>query len=232
MALNEQEAHDQIEQMVRFIKQEAQEKASEISVSAEEEFNIEKLHLLEAEKGRLRKEFERREGQIDVKKKIDYSKQLNASRIKVLQAREDAVQSVIEEAHSKLAGFSSDGKKYETLLTDLLVQSLHRLQQPSTVVKAREVDLPIVKKIVEPARKAFAAKFKTEAPEVRVDEDSFLPPPPGQKSEEHESCAGGISVSNAEGTIVCANTLDARLQIAYQANLPQIRASLFGSAAH
>ncbi len=36
MALNDAEAHDQIDQMVRFIKQEAQEKASEIAVSAEE----------------------------------------------------------------------------------------------------------------------------------------------------------------------------------------------------
>ncbi len=62
-----------------------------------QEFNIEKLQLLEAEKGRVRKEYERREGQIDVKKKIEYSKQLNASRIKVLQAREDAVHSILEE---------------------------------------------------------------------------------------------------------------------------------------
>lgn len=47
-----------------------------------QEFNIEKLQLLEAEKGKIRKDFERRESQIDVKKKIEYSKQLNASRIK------------------------------------------------------------------------------------------------------------------------------------------------------
>ena len=48
-----------------------------------QEFNIEKLHLLEAEKAKIRKDFERRESQIEVKKKIEYSKQLNASRIKV-----------------------------------------------------------------------------------------------------------------------------------------------------
>lgn len=48
-----------------------------------QEFNIEKLHMLEAEKGRVRKDFERREGQVETKKKIEYSKQLNASRIRV-----------------------------------------------------------------------------------------------------------------------------------------------------
>ena len=51
-----------------------------------QEFNIEKLHLLEAEKAKIRKDFERREGQIEVKKKIEFSKQLNASRIKARRA--------------------------------------------------------------------------------------------------------------------------------------------------
>jgi len=85
----------QIEQMVRFIKQEAEEKANEIRVSAEEvgnsrhwcsnqnhkpcltithfwlqEFNLEKLQLLEQEKAKIRKEYERREGQVEVKKKM------------------------------------------------------------------------------------------------------------------------------------------------------------------
>lgn len=52
-----------------------------------QEFNIEKLHLLEAEKAKIRKDFERRESQIEVKKKIEFSKQLNASRIKVRRLR-------------------------------------------------------------------------------------------------------------------------------------------------
>ena len=101
-----------IEQMVRFIRQEADEKASEIAVSAEEEvggaagvgratrgagdfcsgigereratyawclasdrapglqFNISKIQLLEAEKQRIKSEFERREAAIQVKKKV------------------------------------------------------------------------------------------------------------------------------------------------------------------
>lgn len=45
----------------------------------------------------MRKDFERREGLIDVKKKIEYSKQLNSSRIKVLQTREDVVHGILDE---------------------------------------------------------------------------------------------------------------------------------------
>jgi hypothetical protein len=87
--------------MVQFIKQEAEEKANEIAVAAEEvralalprrtprrafqngcgfacsraraplqEFNIEKLQLVEAEKAKIRKEYERKESQVEVKKKM------------------------------------------------------------------------------------------------------------------------------------------------------------------
>lgn len=44
--------------------------------------------------------------------------------------------------------------------------------------------------------------------------------------------AGGVTVTSADGRIECANTLDARVHIAYQANLPDIRAELFGATAH
>ncbi|GAV87128.1 LOW QUALITY PROTEIN: vATP-synt_E domain-containing protein, partial [Cephalotus follicularis] len=50
---------DVSKQIVRFIRQEAEEKSNEISVSAEEEFNIEKL-LVEAEKKKIRQEYERK----------------------------------------------------------------------------------------------------------------------------------------------------------------------------
>ena len=57
VTMNEQEVDRQINQMVQFIKQEAEEKANEIRVAAEEEFNIEKLQMVEAEKQRIRKEY-------------------------------------------------------------------------------------------------------------------------------------------------------------------------------
>ena len=35
-------------------------------------------------------------------------------------------------------------------------------------------------------------------------------------------------LTSGDGRIVCSNTLDDRLRIAYQANLPTVRAKLFG----
>ena len=44
----------QINQMVQFIHQEASEKAAEIKLKADEEFNIEKLRMVESEKQKIR----------------------------------------------------------------------------------------------------------------------------------------------------------------------------------
>lgn len=52
----------------------------------------------------------------------------------------------------------------------------------------------------------------------------------GKDDDERDSCAGGISVASANGKIVCSNTLDDRLKIAFAANLPEFRAALFGKA--
>ncbi|KAH8491238.1 hypothetical protein H0E87_023402 [Populus deltoides] len=100
--MNDADVSKQIQQMVRFIRQEAEEKANEILVSAEEEFNIEKLQLVEAEKKKIRQEYERKEKQVQVRKKIEYSMQLNASRIKVLQAQDDMVNSMKDGAGKEL----------------------------------------------------------------------------------------------------------------------------------
>lgn len=40
---------------------------------------------------------------------------------------------------------------------------------------------------------------------------------------------GGVVASSANGAIVCSNTLDERLRIAYAQTLPDIRTALFGA---
>ncbi|GKV04304.1 hypothetical protein SLEP1_g16476 [Rubroshorea leprosula] len=68
--MNNADVSKQIQQMVQFIRQEAEEKANEIALSAEEEFNIEKLQLVEAEKKKIKQEYERKGKQVQVRKKM------------------------------------------------------------------------------------------------------------------------------------------------------------------
>eukprot|EP00884_Botryococcus_braunii_P012470 jgi/Botrbrau1/21223/Bobra.39_2s0024.1 len=229
--MNEIEVERQVDQMVRFIKQEAEEKANEIMVSAEEEFNIEKLQLLETEKAKIRKEYERRESTIEMKRKIEQSKQVNSSRIKVLQARENSLDSIVKEAAAALGKVAGDKAKYKSLLTDLLVQALYKLSEPATVVRVRQVDLQLIKEVLQTAKDKFQQAYGVPPPELTVDEKTFLAPPPGGKADdEFETSNGGVVVTSADGKIVCANTLDERLKIAYSQNLPRIRGILFAEA--
>ncbi|KAF8077426.1 hypothetical protein N665_1036s0001 [Sinapis alba] len=195
--MNDLDVSKQIQQMVRFIRQEAEEKANEISVSAEEEFNIEKLQLVESEKKKIRQDYEKKEKQADVRKKIDYSMQLNASRIKVLQAQDDIVNAMKDQAAKDLLNVSGDEDAYKQLLKDLIVQCLLRLKEPSVLLRCREEDLGLVESILEDAK-----------------EDS-----------------GGVVLASRDGKIVCENTLDARLDVAFRMKLPVIRRSLFGQVA-
>lgn len=68
--MNDAQVKQQIQQMVSFIRQEAEDKANEIRVKAEEDFNIRKLSAVEAAREKIRSEYERKSKQIDVNRKM------------------------------------------------------------------------------------------------------------------------------------------------------------------
>ncbi|XP_041995061.1 V-type proton ATPase subunit E-like [Salvia splendens] len=228
--MNDSDVSKQIQQMVRFIRQEAEEKANEISVSAEEEFNIEKLQLVEAEKKKIRQEYERKEKQVEVRKKIEYSMQLNASRIKVLQAQDDLVNSMKDNASKELLSVSSNQNNYKNLLKNLIVQSLLRLKEPSVLLRCRKEDVGLVESVLDSAKDEYAEKAEVHQPEIVVDK-IYLPPAPSKKNEHDRYCSGGVVLASRDGKIVFENTLDARLEVVFRKKLPEIRKSLFGHIA-
>ncbi|KAJ0985398.1 hypothetical protein J5N97_003754 [Dioscorea zingiberensis] len=133
--MNDADVSRQIQQMVRFIRQEAEEKANEISVSAEEEFNIEKLQLVEAEKRKIRQEYERKEN--------EYSMQLNAARIKVLQAQDDLSLLRLKEPSVLLRCRECDRKLVESVLEEAKQQYAEKAKvHPPKVTIDEKVYLP------------------------------------------------------------------------------------------
>ena len=114
-----------------------------------QEFNIEKMQLFEAEKKKIKQEYERKSKQAEARRKMwvflqkkiinflmiilimnfemfcngsEYSMQLNAARIKFLQAQDDAVNAMKEAASKELLNVSNDKNKYRTVLKGLIVQ--------------------------------------------------------------------------------------------------------------
>ncbi|PPD94680.1 hypothetical protein GOBAR_DD08301 [Gossypium barbadense] len=200
--MNDADVSKQIQQMVRFIRQEAEEKANEISVSAEEvEFKV-----------------------------SEYSMQLNASRIKVLQAQDDVVNAMKESASKDLLNVSHDHHVYKRLLKDLIVQSLVRLKEPGVLLRCRKEDLHLVESVLDSAKEEYASKVNVHPPEIIID-DVHLPPGPSHHHDYELRCSGGVVIASRDGKIVFENTLDARLDVAFNKKLPEIRKWLFGQVA-
>ncbi|MQL05684.1 hypothetical protein EI015_26810, partial [Escherichia coli] len=66
------------------------------------------IKLVEADKKKIRQEYERKQKQVEIRKKIEYSMQLNASRIKVLQAQDDVINNMKEAASKELLNVRYD----------------------------------------------------------------------------------------------------------------------------
>jgi len=224
--MDETQVETQLKQMQNFILQEAEDKATEIRAKAQEEFSMEKSRIVMAEKLKIIKEYERKEKQIEVQKKIAASNELNQSRLKVLKARDDVIQKLLVEAQKRLSHIGKPGERYQSLLVNLVVQGLTRLNEPRVAIVGRKEDLELLRATVQPALEEYA-KLGGGNVQLTVDEKNFLPPGPSE-GYKGPVCSGGVILSALDGKIICKNTLDARLGLAFEQRLPEVRVKIFG----
>uniref|UniRef100_A0A6B2LH75 V-type proton ATPase subunit E n=1 Tax=Arcella intermedia TaxID=1963864 RepID=A0A6B2LH75_9EUKA len=224
--MDPQQVSKQLNIMVAFIDKEAKEKANEIKTKTEEEYTIEKAKLVQAQKQKITQEFERKEKQVEVSKKIAHSNELSACRLQVLKAREAGVNKILETARSRLEQLSK-GSTYKDLLVDLIVQGLYRLNETDVEVRFREED----KHLVEEAYLVAAEKYTHKTGKkvrLTLNHKQPLPPSPSRAGPKAlATCSGGVILGTPGGKIVCNNTLDVRLQYSFEAAVPAIRAKLF-----
>eukprot|EP00127_Corallochytrium_limacisporum_P002846 Clim_evm25s142 gene=Clim_evmTU25s142 len=216
MALSDEEVTRQIRQMVAFIEQEAAEKANEISVKAEEEFNIEKGKIVQQEKLKIMQQYERKQKNANIDRKIQYSNALNKSRLQVLKAKEDTIEELIEKARRDLSNLAKDSGKYSKLMESLVLEGCFGVLENEMVVVCREQDKNVVNGVLSGAQKRY-----TEATGKNVSlaiSSTYLP----------KDSAGGVEVSNKDGSIKSMNTLEERLEFAARELQPELRTTVFG----
>lgn len=68
--MSDKEVKAQLDRMVSFILREADEKANEVRIKAEDEFAAQRQSAVQAEKLKLMKEYEKKEKQVDVEKRM------------------------------------------------------------------------------------------------------------------------------------------------------------------
>jgi len=200
-------------------------KAEEIDAKAEEEFNIEKQRLLQAEKIKIMRDYERKEKQVETQKKIAYSNELNQARLRVLKSREDSVNKVLHDAFRELTSVSQS-HQYKDLLLNLTVQAAIKIDEPQAFVLCREVDHALVQSFIPKVCQEYK-KLTGKDLKLTIDTNNRLNPPRIEGNDQ-PACAGGIMLSTAEGRIICNNTLEQRLSMTYDQLLPNIRIMMFG----
>uniref|UniRef100_A0A6U3VEJ0 V-type proton ATPase subunit E n=1 Tax=Ditylum brightwellii TaxID=49249 RepID=A0A6U3VEJ0_9STRA len=220
-------ASDQIRQMVNFILQEAHEKANEIRVKTEHDFNLEKQTLVHEAKLSVQEEFAKKEKDREVQERIARSAEIGECRVKKMRLRDGLLNQLTAEAAEK-CGMVARGQNYPHLLQKLIVQGLIKIEEISVVIYTRAEDVSVVQQILPDAISEYVDIMERESgiklkPNVTVSED------PAKVL--GASTQGGVILTARDGRIVCDNTMQSRLTLVYSELLPSIRAILFPEAA-
>lgn len=160
--------------MTAFIKQEAMEKAREIEIKADEEFAIEKSKLVRQEQGAIDTQYEKKFKSAAMSQQITRSTVANKTRLKVLSARQELLDSIFETAQKKLSEPTKDKGKYQEILKNLMLEGFYALNEPNVQIRARAEDSDVIKKAIVEACKEYKGNTKKEI-SATIDEENPLP---------------------------------------------------------
>jgi V-type H+-transporting ATPase subunit E len=223
--MNASDADRQIKQMVNFILQEAHEKANEIRIKTEHDFNLEKQMLVHNAKIKIQEEYARKEKEREINKRIARSAEIGASRRKKMIARDELLKTLIAEGQGLLKNLTTDENKCKALLRDLIVQGLIKLVEPEVVIAVRAKDVRLAESVLKEATDKYVAVMKKEAnmdvAKVKVTLNKV------DEGMVAAAKSGGVILYAKQGKIVCDNTLDTRLDTVYYDLKPTVRKMLF-----
>lgn len=211
--------------MVNFILNEAKDKAEEIDAKAMEDFNIEKLKLIQQMKDKVRKEFTLKAKKIETQRAISRSTAINKSRLRTIEERNTLLMQSVDMVRKSLTEVVKKQDQYKKIMTDLMVQGAMMLLEPEVTVVCRKEDVALVKSILEDAQKKFASELKSQTNGV-VKTCKFVV----DESRPLVGKIGGVVVQTEGGSIRVDNTLDTRLDLLVEKDKPTIRRILFPSA--
>lgn len=223
--MDDEQSAKQIQQMVNFILNEAKDKAEEIDAKTLEDFNIEKLKAAQAMKDKIRADVDKQRKKIATQAAIARSTKINQSRLQKIEARQQSLGDMTMLCEGELKNYARDKAKYQPLLVDLIVQGCLRLVEDRVLIRCKKDDEKTVGAVLEQASAKYnqTVKRQTNVDKkvvLSVDTTSYLPP----------TSAGGVVVMTIDTKIKVDNTLDTRLGLVMQNDLPSLRKMLFPKA--
>lgn len=177
------------------------------------------------------------------------SRIIKNSRTKLLEARNKSLVKILNEVQLSLKKKIENNKSfYQDLLTDLIVEGMVRMMEEEIYVFCLEKDKNLVSSILKFAKEKYQ-KIINEQLGTKVEckvtlGTTFLKErrlvdlssvPVEKVTKDHEEsilipaeiddryCFGGVILKNNSQNIILKNTLDLRIELAFQKGLPEIR---------
>jgi len=171
----------------------------------------------------MKAEFNRRDKRIHAESKIAHAKENSRSKMTVLQVQSDYFDSVIAEAKAAVPAAISDKATYTKMLEGLIAQGLAKLLDSNVTLRCKESDLSQVEAAIPTAVSSFLEKHGKAGANcvVTVNKGAWLP----------ASEAGGVILIGSTGKVQVDNTFSARMEIAAEQLMPQMKPLLFGKYA-
>ncbi|CAF1085242.1 unnamed protein product [Adineta steineri] len=95
--------------------------------------------------------YDKKEKQIELQRRIQHSNLTDASRLAILKALDDYVQTLKEEGRKQLLILTQDRSKYKTILANLTAQGLFLLMKKDVTIRCRRDDRDLIKELIPDA---------------------------------------------------------------------------------
>ncbi len=222
--MNQVQGEAKIAQMIDMIKKEAQEKAATIIEEAKHKVQKEKNKMYNQEYERLMAEFKEKEENESTQRRLEKSRRINESRLDVQKHRNEILQKLKNEVEGKLREATRDKNRYKTLLKELIVQGSIRLLENEIWIVCRKEDKGYVDDVISDSRKAYREFLKENLGKdfdvsYTVVSEKYL----------EESDVGGVVLYTNKYKTVYNNSLRARLDLAFENSIPDVRKIMFTS---
>ncbi|ELP84300.1 vacuolar ATP synthase subunit E, putative [Entamoeba invadens IP1] len=206
------QAPRQLLQMVKFIEFEANSKRQEIQSNAEQECERDKASFIEKERKKIEADYIHKVKEAEVKKKIAFSQELSASRLKLLESEDKHIEDLMTLVKDKLQKQILN-EDYNDLLVKLIKEGVKKVEDKKVTIMCIKNDLEKVKKAIDIVTK------EDNSIKITLDQTHFL----------DQTAIGGVAVASMGDKIVCYNTLEHRMNSALMISLPQVRVTVFPS---
>ena len=216
-SLTPNQVNDELNKMQQFIKKEAEEKAREIELKANQEYEIEKTSIVRSETSNIDANSADKLKKAALKQQITKSTIANKTRLKVLTQRQEALNEIFEETKVALVKITKNKQQYKPIMHSLILEGLLKLLEPAAIVRVTEADKALANELIANLTKEYKEITKRDV-SITVSADNCL----GKEN------VGGAIVTDAASKIELNNTLAERLKLLSEEALPAIRLEMFG----